>query len=397
MINNSSTAGSITQLAGNENSSYMSNYFINNNETQFSTDISSIKFENNIARVNSNQDSFIPSCIISDKEIEYVNLLYGGNIINTFPMFFCNELCDEKKEINDKIIYNIPWNILFEKNLISVGMYGYTFEIKTKDNTICEAILYQKNFYYPAQMRASLVQNTQFNKMKNINGKNTKLEEGVNVIEMNQRNGLVKGFFFLFDNFEEIKQISFYICGHTRFSYNKFQIELFSKKISNNLVYIGLDLDNGYDNDNYNGALNLNGISDVKFEIESLSKQNSSIFFFTPNVLKTLSGCCGLLFTYSSGFEIEKEIIIKIINKIIEGDNLCPIEHMEIEKGEKYMSCNTCKKNFMEENIKIWLNMKITKICPHCRSNWSNFQVYINDDSEEHIDEQVVVEQAISV
>ena len=44
-----------------------------------------------------------------------------------------------------------------------------------------------------------------------------------------------------------------------------------------------------------------------------------------------------------------------IINKIIEGDNECPVTLELIDKNDTYISCETCHKNFKDDIIKLWL------------------------------------------
>ncbi len=66
-----------------------------------------------------------------------------------------------------------------------------------------------------------------------------------------------------------------------------------------------------------------------------------------------------------------------IVNKIIEGDNECPIALELIDKNDKYLSCETCYKNFKDDIIELWL--KENKNCPYCRSQWTNKIIYINN------------------
>jgi len=71
------------------------------------------------------------------------------------------------------------------------------------------------------------------------------------------------------------------------------------------------------------------------------------------------------------------DLIIDIgINRLIpEERKICGINLEEIQTVQKYMSCVECLNNFNEISIKIWLTQRRT--CPSCRSNWSDFNVYI--------------------
>lgn len=69
-----------------------------------------------------------------------------------------------------------------------------------------------------------------------------------------------------------------------------------------------------------------------------------------------------------------------IIKKKIIEDNICPIRFEPIEEYDIYMTCNGCKKNFFEEEIRYWLTSKalLNKNCPNCRAQWVNYNMYIN-------------------
>ena len=55
---------------------------------------------------------------------------------------------------------------------------------------------------------------------------------------------------------------------------------------------------------------------------------------------------------------------------------ICGITLEEIYINEKYMSCLECLNNFKEQPLRQWLTQRRT--CPSCRSNWCDFNVYIN-------------------
>ena len=68
-----------------------------------------------------------------------------------------------------------------------------------------------------------------------------------------------------------------------------------------------------------------------------------------------------------------------IRKKIIE-DNICPIRFEPIEEYDIYMNCTCCKKNFFEDELRQWLLPKSlqNKTCPNCRSQWTDYNMYIN-------------------
>ena len=351
--------------------------FIDSKKPRFARTILKKQFENNSLEIPENGDTFTPLYIICDEDnLEFLNLKYNQQLINKFPLEFCNILSKNDKKIEGKKVYKIHWEIFFpQKELILLIHNHYSFEIETKDYSISNAILYYEVFNYEPQARLALCNNLRDYKCKNIKGQKIKLNKEENIINLNNLYGLTNGFFFMLNNIENIKNIELKVNGNSNFSYNKIELELFCKKITNNLIYIPLTSFN-YDCDNYNSAINLSKNLDVKFIISSESEQNGYIIYLTPNLLAYSSGLIGLRFFYGSGFILNK--IIQEINKILEGDKCCPIEHLEIEQGEKYMKCTTCKKNFKEESIKKWLEMKIPSNCPHCRVIWQDNTVYVN-------------------
>jgi hypothetical protein len=65
--------------------------------------------------------------------------------------------------------------------------------------------------------------------------------------------------------------------------------------------------------------------------------------------------------------------------------NICNITHDEIAVNQRYMSCSNCQIHFLESALKRWFGPRIpnTRTCPICREVWTNFNVYINDISNQ--------------
>ena len=74
------------------------------------------------------------------------------------------------------------------------------------------------------------------------------------------------------------------------------------------------------------------------------------------------------------------KVIEKFIKKVLAGESICLIEREEILKGEHYMNCLTCRKNYRAENLKIWFQN--SNKCPHCRTKWRDYNVYINENDD---------------
>jgi hypothetical protein len=67
----------------------------------------------------------------------------------------------------------------------------------------------------------------------------------------------------------------------------------------------------------------------------------------------------------------------KILNKKCNKPE-CRISLEVINENSKYFECLDCNNCFAEEIMKLWLTEN--KICPMCRKNWTNFNIYINSD-----------------
>jgi hypothetical protein len=93
-------------------------------------------------------------------------------------------------------------------------------------------------------------------------------------------------------------------------------------------------------------------------------------------------------------------VITSIYRQITNNDKItCSITQCEIVINERYMSCVQCSNNYMEESIKNWfVHRPSRKSCPMCRTNWSDFNVYINglmNEDEEENDDEIVEEPIV--
>lgn len=138
-------------------------------------------------------------------------------------------------------------------------------------------------------------------------------------------------------------------------------IELFTKKINDNLMYINLD-GTSWDNFTFQGAPNFSRLNTIQFKMNSDIEQNMSIKILTPNVLMYDNSLAGL----------------RWVAKKIEEQVRCPISYEYIGENECYKTCAVCKRHFENESIDKWLETNNTNSCPLCRSTWTDFTTYIN-------------------
>ena len=86
----------------------------------------------------------------------------------------------------------------------------------------------------------------------------------------------------------------------------------------------------------------------------------------------------------SSGFAVEPDYPIpngNVFDQHIDPDNnQCNITLEDILVDHRYMTCQSCIKNFSENAIKRWLRRRTGTLrnCPTCRVVWTNFDIYVN-------------------
>jgi hypothetical protein len=112
---------------------------------------------------------------------------------------------------------------------------------------------------------------------------------------------------------------------------------------------------------------NIDNINYINYD----SINNSIYNNIYNNAYYSVTGTSGTSINMFSGAMIRKKII---------EDNICPIRFEPIEEYDIYMNCTCCKKNFFEDELRQWLLPKSlqNKTCPNCRSQWSDYNMYIN-------------------
>ena len=66
----------------------------------------------------------------------------------------------------------------------------------------------------------------------------------------------------------------------------------------------------------------------------------------------------------------------KLIN--LDKNSECPINLAPFNDNDKYCVCSSCQCNFGYDAFKVWIVDAPNKSCPVCRSEWTNFIVYVN-------------------
>lgn len=207
-------------------------------------------------------------------------------------------------------------------------------------------------------------------------------------------------------NVNIINSISLKLCEYNRINYtDKFEIMMNTQRINDNTIYINLNECNYYDNIN-NNSLTTRHFDIITIKI-GLDEGNDNIDFhlgcYSNNILLYSAGMGGLRYAYDNNGTIpinDTEPVVYsepmvtlfgnisykgilrnrrgwiVKQKLLSGDNICPILYEEIK--ETYIMCSHCKKNFDCSIIDWWINTN--KRCPLCIQPWNNFTIYENKE-----------------
>jgi hypothetical protein len=252
--------------------------------------------------------------------------------------------------------------------------------------------------------------------------------------------GLTKGLFISCDT-NELYEIKFYINNVLRINYDLFFIQNFCKIISSNLLYLPFNESTSFNErhiSSFNGSINFSRINSSILNLQFRSEQTTvCVHNLYYNQIRYQNGMGGLVAEYEPSFihtdtsihplthiieavpVINNDVLDNVIfhtlnidlsgNYVPTGPNtghnnisdfypviitsemtrqietagaICGITHEEILINEHYMQCSRCNHNFSAVALKTWLQQKITwsRTCPMCRSPWSNYVLYINND-----------------
>ena len=205
-------------------------------------------------------------------------------------MSLCANLNELKKIGNKKISLKLPFDTLIESiDIIALQHSDCSYHITNlndlANNQIQELSVIVKSIFIgdnhirqtlAQQPHQALIQQIQYNGAEEINNNNVTISTNFNY--------LTKGY-FIEGNIDLISEFELCLNGHTRWRYNDTLLNLYAKRISNNLLYVPFngDVDNylkpASDRTSYVGALNSSGIDQthMKFRFsENYSFQDSN-------------------------------------------------------------------------------------------------------------------------
>jgi hypothetical protein len=364
----------------------------------------------------------------------------GGSRILYIPLRFMMHLKDY--EICDNKFYiSIPFQMFCDNiKLINLQFQDVKFKLTNTENNFALCKLISKGIYYDLQNRREIAHGNHDNIVQQL--------ASTEITYSNERNEFMyripftsihKGFFIESENVDEINEIKLKLNQHIRTNYNRFLVRTKCVKINQHLLYFPLNYDKSYTDrtiEGFEGSLNLSRIDSSKLYIKLDNPQSKiCIYGLGSNMLKYTNNMCGLShysYTDHNYEEYNEEsneesnedvnytyrlaayrsrpilppiqtqlapiqtqsasVIINQSNAIVykpitNNDKLtCSITQEDILVNARYMSCSQCSNNFDESSIKTWFRQRHHKNCPMCRSNWCDFNVYINGVEPEPVD-----------
>jgi hypothetical protein len=336
----------------------------------------------------------------------YFELKIGGcTIIKNKLSFFT--LVDPIKIKNNKVIITLPMDYFMnEIYLIKVQYNEITININDIENInlINNCALYGTYRFYDNPERQQIAQQEKDILIQNLQSKYIVLEDPVTEIKMRLCfNHICRGY-FIEGPINNLSQIKLFVNAHERLHYDDLMVDLFCKKISDNLIYLPLDNNFNFTDfkeksikDAYRQGLNQSRVDNLSIKLTFIEPTNKAgVHSLTTNKLRYAAGIAGVAFADGTGFETVHENEIgnnvtpspQIINQIIkwatenkllnmQKNSCCPITYDDFTPGCKYCNCHQCKYNFSEEGL-IECFKEMQKNCPMCKTKWENWTVYTN-------------------
>jgi hypothetical protein len=429
--------GSIMQLSLNQRGETRNTLGLRNIYTNVAVDFHTYHFENYKLTLSRNVDKIFPEYLVFNLRDNnttldiiynygrniYINFQIGNQTFLNIPLSILWNL-KEPEICDNKLYLQIPFVMFFGVIFIAgLQFREVTFTLVNHTNLanyVSDYSLICKTYIGDSQYRRGNLETgncciQQISSLQvNVSLDNLESVSDEFRIKTELFPGFSKGFFIESNGISELNEIQFYINGETRINYNRFMIRNKCERINSNMIFFPFNPDISYNERSFNsfvGSINLSEIpqstlklnfdtprASVKIYSINMSDytQSRSEITTSHNIINT-----HLIedFTRHSLTQIERQpvndihinnifgnnadtsiedLIVDIgINRFIpEEKKICGITLEEISREQKYMSCLECLHNFYEQSVRQWLTQRRT--CPSCRSNWSDFNIYIN-------------------
>ena len=348
----------------------------------------------------------------------------GGHQIWNIPLYLCANLNKPKKIGNKKISLKLSFDMLISGiDVVALQLYEINYYLNNINylqyNDLENISVVVKGTYIDTPIRQQIAQQPHETLIQQIQYKGEEIHTSLYMVGLNFNN-LTKGY-FIEGNIDLITNFELLLNGHIRWKYDETLLSLYAKRISDNLIYIPFNTDNldnyklpAEDRTSYIGSLNSSRIDNTvmnfifsenyhyqggnQIKIYALSAEkfrygytngggsglgtamlsNGSDYININNNINN-----NIITTSTQIHEIssldEWEIINKLIN--LDRNNECPISLSPFNDNDKYCMCSTCNCNFSYDAFKDWIIEAPHKVCPTCRSQWTELVVYVNNES----------------
>jgi hypothetical protein len=316
-MENISSLGALMQLFayGKENVCF------NGKTDLYSEGYSVSRFVNNTLDIPREGDTCRPMYIKSDKKINNITFKIGGGIITRIPLEFCNKLYGQQTIKDDYYLYKIPWNLICVTDIYRIKIPFNSIQFVIDSDNICNAELYIKYVYLDTKPRKELCNTDKQSNIKVFEWETFKINEDKKWNRLNFT-GLSKGIFIENIDITKINSITLWFGRHQRFFYNKMMIELFVKKIGQDINYIQLDdAKNNFDEHIYTSSINFTRIDNISIQFDTEIEQNIRILNLRANALTYTDNVADLIYKYNVPEKLDAPEKLDKTDTIIDGDD----------------------------------------------------------------------------
>lgn len=358
-------------------------------------------------------------------------IMMGGSIVYQYELSLLAEL-EISTKIDDTIVIQLPSYLQKEFLLIAMQYYETRIGIHNLSPALCNSVcLLKELLYLDTTERRLMAQNGHEQHMQLIQTKKITCVDDIStpdhVLTKVSNTNLdfeseIKGYFIESNNLDKLDMVSLSFNNVDKFNYDRNMLSQNSVKVGNNLLYIPFNNARSYEDstvDSFSGSVNHSTINSVNFRTKFTDVDNDpespltfKLHAFTKNILRTMSGMCGLAYaiprthvnipsppapvyvpvpTHASNHNHNHNHIptnplppiVILYEKLLE-ETLCAISLENIT--DKYGKCTICKNCFDYDAISHWLKSK--RSCPMCRGKWTSDVEYRNSD-EPNIEPEV--------
>jgi len=340
-----------------------------------------------------------------------LDIIMGEQTIQSIPLRFMNQL--HNFEIYDNKFYiTIPFDMfLHEIKMCSLQYHHVILRLTNTDNLFssCKTISTVSKLY--GEYGRDMIMNPHEDHIQQLSS--MEISSPIPRTEFSQRlnfNSSCKGLFIECRDVNEIIAIELKLNNNIRHSLSHFLIKRKCIKITEKLLYFPFNygksyLDRTYES--FDGSIDFSRYINVNLKVVFHNPHSIiCIYGLFSNVTRIMAGMIGIALTYNisntyyeynetgiynesiqpseiTPIRLQTNTVLRnICYKPITDDNIvCNISYEDIALNEKYMSCLVCHKYYKEDVIRVWFRQRNS--CPMCRSEWTDFTVYINGEESE--------------